>query len=157
MMGLSVYRMAPGNVLFWGLLSTQNFEDVEAGALFSAFFFLARVEALSVFCHAVGIGCSLLDGLLAFRTIDAGLDELAAAAARISNFAAHGKLAALNHFGGNDQWGTGIFYNIACAAIGVGFDIFFYFYFIIPVGVITFLTGTGTGIRKQLTAKRAVF
>lgn len=157
MMELSVCRIGSGKCTFWGLLSTQNFEDIEAGALFPAFFFLARVETLSFLGQAIGIGCSLLDGLLAFRTIDAGLDELAAAAARISNFAAHGKLAVLNHFGGNDQWGTGIFYDIACAAIGVGFDIFFYFYFIIPVGVITFLTGTGTGIRKQLTAKRAIF
>ena len=92
MMELSVCRIGSGKCTFWGLLSTQNFEDVEAGALFPAFFFLVRVETLSFLGQAIGIGCSLLDGLLAFRTIDAGLDELAAAAARISNFAAHGKL-----------------------------------------------------------------
>ena len=86
---------------FLGLFPTQNFEDIEAGALFPAFFFLVRVETLSVFCHAVGIGCSLLDGLLAFRTIDTGFDEFAAAAARIGEFAVHGELAVLNHFGGN--------------------------------------------------------
>lgn len=126
-MSLSVCKMVLGTVLFWGLLSTQNFEDIEAGALFSAFFFLARVEALSVFCHAVGIGCGLLDGLLAFRTIDTGFDEFAAAAARIGEFAVHGELAVLNHFGGDGQWGTGIFYDIACAAIGVSLDKFFYF------------------------------
>lgn len=88
---------------FLGLLSTQNFEDIEAGALFPAFFFLVRVETLSFsfLGNAVGIGCGLLDGLLAFRTIDTGFDEFAAAAARIGEFAVHGELAALNHFRGN--------------------------------------------------------
>jgi len=94
-----------GNCTFWGqflgLLSTQNFEDIEAGALFPAFFFLVRVETLSFLGHAVGIGCGLLDSLLAFRTIDTGFDEFAAAAARIGDFAVHGELAALNHFRGN--------------------------------------------------------
>ena len=123
--------MVLGTVLFWdslwGLFSTQNFEDVEAGILFPNFFFLACMETLSFFGHAVGIGCSLLDSLLAFRTIDASFDEFAAAAARIGEFAVHGELAVLNHFGGDGQWGTGIFYDIACAAIGVGLDKFFYF------------------------------
>ena len=116
-----------GKCTFWGLLSTQNFEDIEAGALFPDFFFLARVETLSFLGQAIGIGCSLLDGLLAFRTIDTGFDEFAAAAARIGEFAVHGELAVLNHFGGDGQWGTGIFYDIACAAIGVSLDKFFYF------------------------------
>ncbi|WP_157833360.1 hypothetical protein [Selenomonas ruminantium] len=123
------------------LFSTQNFDNVQPRRLFFGLFLVRKLLEFVFLSKPVGIGSSLLNSLLAFRAIHTGVYELSAFAAGITDFAAHGKLAVLNHSGSNSQWSTGIFYDIAGTAIGICFNIFFYFQFIVPKGIIAFLTG----------------
>lgn len=138
------------------LFSAQDFEDIEATGFVFGLFLAQKIFAFIVMGNAVGIGSSCLYSLLAGGAIYACIDKLAATAAGVSDFAAHGELAMLNHLGGNDQRGACLFDNIAGRAVGMSFYIFLYFYFVIPISIITFLADSRTAIGKQLAAKRTV-
>ena len=136
--------------------ASQKFDDVEA-AFFFALFLAREILAPCFLGEAVGVGSGLLNSLLAGRTVDACIDKLAAAAARIGNPAAHGELTTLNHLRGNRQRCTGFLDDIASSAVGISFYEIPDFFFIVSVCIITFLTGPGAGICVQLATDGTVF